>query len=164
MNEIHQAAFELRINDLKQIASGGADLSGTLLAACSAHDPDPDLQRRVLRYLVEQGVDVQEADKNGVTPLHRAVRFRSPQAVADLLALGADVNAVDKRSGSTPLHRAVTSTGAPATAGKSDEAMQIVRQLLAAGADRNLKNKDGRTSEDDLKNATLRAVFNEQSM
>lgn len=47
-------------------------------------------------------------------------------------------------SGSTPLHRAVTSTGAPGTAGKQAEALQIVGILLEFGANPALKNKLGK--------------------
>jgi ankyrin repeat protein len=108
MNELQQAAFELRLNDLKRLARNKAVLDGTFWAACSAHDPDPEKQVRVIRFLIQRGVSVNETDKNGVTPLHRAVRFRSLAAAKELLACGAAVNVVDTKSRSTPLHRAVT--------------------------------------------------------
>ncbi len=161
MHELHQAAFELRLNDLKQLIRNDAVLDGALLAACSAHDPDPTLQVRVIRHLIRCGASVHETDKNGVTPLHRAVRFRSPAAAKELIACGADVNAVDQRTGSTPLHRAVTNTGAPSTAGKQDGAVELVRLLLSNGADAQLRNKSGKTAFDYVKNAALRDVFGE---
>ena len=65
-------------------------------------------------------------DKNGVTPLHFAARFRNFAAASELIANGADVNAACKRSRSTPLHRVVYFTGAPGTAGKSKDRLQII--------------------------------------
>ena len=159
MTPIQQAAFELRLEDLKQLAIKEADLTGTLLAACSAHDPDPKQQVGVIRFLAKRGVSVDETDKNGVTPLHRAVRFRSVAAARELLALGAEVNPVDRKSGSTPLHRAVTSTGAPATAGKQDEALALVRLLVEHGADVALKNKAGKIPLDYARSDQLRRAL-----
>jgi uncharacterized protein len=117
------------------------------------------MQVRAIRYLLKCGVAVNETDKNGVTPLHRAVRFRSPAAVKELIARGADVNAVDSRTRSTPLHRAVTQTGAPATAGKMDSAIEIAKLLLANGADPRIKNKNGKTPIDYARNAEMKAVL-----
>lgn len=65
-----------------------------------------------------------------------------------LLEHGARVNQACTRSGSTPLHRAVTSTGAPGTAGKQEEAIQIVGILLEFGANAALKNKLGKKPAD----------------
>src|SRR5438552_10920288 len=52
----------------------------------------------------------------------------------------------DLRNGSTPLHRAVTQTGAPGTAGRQAAAIEIIRLLLAAGADPSITNKSDRKS------------------
>jgi tankyrase len=100
------------------------------------------------KALLKSGADVNQTDKNGVTPLHHAVRFRSPAAVRTLLEHGALVNQACTRSGSTPLHRAVTSTGAPGTAGKQGEAIQIIDILLEFGANPALKNKLGKKAAD----------------
>jgi uncharacterized protein len=159
MNQIQQAAFELRLDDLKNMIRHDGDLSGTLLAASSAHDPDPTIQVLVIRYLLQCGIAINETDKNGVTPLHRAVRFRSLAAVKELIACGADINAVDKKTKSTPLHRAVTNTGAPATAGKMDCAIEITKLLLTNGADPRIKNKNGKTPIDYAKNSEMKDVL-----
>ena len=98
-------------------------------------------------------------DKNGVTPLHHAVRFRSPVAVETLLRLGAAVNQPCKRSGSTPLHRAVTSTGAPSTAGKQARAREIIKMLLRYGADPSIKNKLGKKPADYVRDEDLRRLL-----
>src|SRR5262245_7776320 len=101
-----------------------------LAGICCRRNPDPEKQRADIEAALQAGADLQEIDKNGVTPLHHAVRFRSPVAVETLLVHGAAVNQTCRRSGSTALHRAVTSTGAPGTAGKIKEAKQIVEMLL----------------------------------
>lgn len=101
-----------------------------------------------VKELLKSGEDVNQTDKNGVTPLHHAVRFRSPAAVRALLEHGARLNQACTRSGSTPLHRAVTSTGAPGTAGKQEEAIQIIEILLEFGANPALKNKLGKKPGD----------------
>lgn len=130
-----------------------------LSQVCCDRNPDPDLQRKKITKLVKAGSDLHETDKNGVTPLHHAVRFRSPAAVATLLELGADANRQCKRSGSTPLHRAVTQTGAPGTAGREAEAKQIVELLLSHGADPAMKNKAGKTAGENAKNPEILALL-----
>jgi uncharacterized protein len=98
-------------------------------------------------------------DKNGVTALHHAVRFRSPAAVKTLLEYGANVNQTCRRNGSTPLHRAVTQTGAPGTAGKREAAKEIIQILLAAGADTSIVNKSGKRPVDYVKDKTIKSLL-----
>jgi hypothetical protein len=52
------------------------------------------------------------------------------------------------RSTASRLHRAVTNTGAPETAGKSKQVEEILKLLLAHGADPALKNTAGKTPRD----------------
>lgn len=134
-----------------------------LSSVCTEKDPDPVQQREAMLALLARGADVGETDKNGVTPLHHAVRFRSPVAVQTLIERGANVNQACKRSGSTPLHRAVTSTGAPHTAGKRAEALQIIALLMTAGADATLKNKSGKTPLDYVTDETIRQLLQRRS-
>jgi ankyrin repeat protein len=119
-----------------------------LSGVCAERNPNPaDLRRRLIA-LLEAGADVHASDKNGVTALHHAVRFRNPIAVKTPIEHGANVNQACLKSGSTPLHRAVLSTGAPGTAGKQAEACEIVALLLAAGADPSVRNRLGKTPGD----------------
>ena len=159
MNETQRAAFELRLDDLKELFAQNRSMKGTLVAASSAHDPHPLVQAKVIRWLVEAGVPVNETDKNGVTPLHRAVRFRSLAAVRQLIALGADVNAIDKRSKSTPLHRVATHTGAPETADKREITLEIAHELLSHGANLKIKNKRGKVPFDYVQELGLEGLF-----
>ena len=93
-----------------------------------------------------------------MTALHRAVRARSPAAVAALLSAGADPGAATRKAGSTALHLAVAPTGASGTAGAGDYQLEIVRMLLAAGAtladvDRNGVTVANRVNSQALRNA-----------
>ena len=129
------------------------------LAACASESAEPSAQVKAIEAQIRAGVDVGATDKNGVTILHHAVRFRSPAAVRALIAMGANVNQTCTRSGSTPLHRAVTSTGAPGTAGMKAEAREIVALLLAAGADSSIRNKKGKTPGDYATDETIKALL-----
>jgi len=130
-----------------------------LSRVCCQRNPDPKGQRAAIKSLLRAGANIHETDKNGVTPLHYAVRFRSPAAVATLLRHGAAVNQVCRRSRSTALHRAVTSTGAPGTAGKDKEARRIVELLLKFGADPGIKNKSGKKPADYVRDDELRRLL-----
>lgn len=130
-----------------------------LSAICCERDGDSDDQRRRLLSLLAEGADVNECDKNGVTPLHHAVRFRNPGLVELLLDSGADVNRACSRSGSTPVHRAVNATGAPGTAGKNKEQEQIIQLLLKAGADPMVRNKRGMSALDYVSNLRIRELL-----
>ena len=126
---------------------------------CAERNPDPSHQRDRIRELLESGADVHAADRNGVTALHHAVRFRSPAAVSTLIEYGADVNRACRKSGSTPLHRAVTATGAPGTAGRRVEAVEIVRLLIRAGADPTIRNKLDKVPLDYAKDPEIRQLL-----
>jgi tankyrase len=126
---------------------------------CAEQNPNPESQRKRLIESLASGANIHAADKNGVTALHHAVRFRSAAAVKTLIEHGADVNRACRRSGSTPLHRAVTSTGAPSTAGKQAEARDIIELLLAAGADPSIRNKAGKTPGDYATDEAIRALL-----
>jgi uncharacterized protein len=116
-------------------------------------------QRRRFVEEMARAADIHATDKNGVTALHHAVRFRSPAAVKTLIARGANVNQACRRNGSTPLHRAVTQTGAPGTAGRQTAAVEIIRLLLAAGADPSIPNKAGKKPADYVTDTTIQSLL-----
>jgi ankyrin repeat protein len=134
-------------------------MENELFDICCERDPKPADQRKRLVWALKHGADIHAADKNGVTALHHAVRFRSPQAVKTLIEHGANVNQVCRRNGSTPLHRAVTQTGAPGTAGKGEAAREIIRILMDAGADPSIVNKSGKRPVDYITDESIKLLL-----
>ena len=137
-------------------------MENELFSICCERAPNSADQRRRLIALLKAGADIHATDNNGVTALHHAVRFRSSVAVETLIEHGANVNQVCRKSGSTPLHRAVTQTGAPGTAGSRQEALDIIRLLIAAGTDASITNKSGRKPADYVKDDAIKSLLNTQ--
>ena len=73
--------------------------------------------------LIEAGADPNALDKNGVTPLHRAVRTRCAAAVKALLEGGADPRRKNK-NGSTPMLLATQNTGRGGSGSREAKAQQ----------------------------------------
>jgi ankyrin repeat protein len=92
-----------------------------------------DAQRETVSVLIELGADPNATDKNGTTPLLRAIRNRNATAVEALLDRGADVRATNK-SGSTAFQLASWTTGKGGSGSPHAKAQQeqIVRLLRAA--------------------------------
>ena len=134
-------------------------MENELFDICSDRNPKPAEQQRQIVRALKRGADIHATDKNGVTALHYAVRFRSPAAVKTLIEHGANVNQACRRNGSTPLHRAVTQTGAPGTAGKGEAAEEIIRILLTAGADTSITNKSGKKPADYVTDKTVKSLL-----
>jgi uncharacterized protein len=134
-------------------------MENELFDICSDRNPKPAIQRRQIIAALKRGADIHATDKNGVTALHHAVRFRSPAAVKALIEGGANVNQVCRRNGSTALHRAVTQTGAPGTAGRQAAAIEIIRLLLAASADPSIRNKSGKKPADYVRDEAIKRLF-----
>ena len=164
---LHLAAAGLRYDAARALLAAGAPVNAVnRRGATSLHyacDPrplsptwDPGAQRRIIELLVSAGATADQPDRGGVTPLHRAVRARSPAAVAALLSAGADPRAATSKAGSTPLHLAVAPTGASGTAGAGDLQLEIVRMLLAAGATMADVDRNGVAVADRIQSQALR--------
>jgi len=152
---LHLAAAGYRVQIAKVLLDSGADVNSSanhrkghpLHYAADGYviSPNYDARRqvRMLGCLLDAGADLQAADKNGATALHRAVRTRCAEAVKFLLEAGASPN-MPNLHGSTPLHLAVQDTGR----GGSGEPVareaqnEIIKLLLERGV--NVKARDGR--------------------
>lgn len=128
------------------------------------------------RALARHEVALDATDKDRLRPLHIAAMRGDAAMVAELCALGADVNA-RARDGSTPLHLCAAGCvdaverliaggakldrkdGAGATplmVAVTTGVLPVVQRLLAAGADTDVQDKEGET-------ALHRAVWRDRS-
>jgi hypothetical protein len=90
---------------------------------------NPKRQVETIELLLGAGAGLEAQDKNGATPLHRAVRTRCAAAVECLLAAGADPTKRNK-AGSTPFHLAVQNTGRGGSGG--EVAREVQRAIIEA--------------------------------
>jgi len=114
-----------------------ADKVGTLKSAAAEGKPD-----EVKRLIEEVGVPVDQPDEYGDTALHAAAQNGRNDIVKYLLLKGANPNARNT-VGSTPLHKLFSS---------KYEQKNILKQLLKANADINIRNGAGKLPEEFVKN------------
>ncbi|GIL43221.1 hypothetical protein Vafri_1023 [Volvox africanus] len=107
---------------------GDGAIEETVHAAASAGDVD------LLKKLVAEGANVDEADEEGRTALHFAAGYGEIECVKVLIEAKAKLDAVDTNQ-NTALHYA-------AGYGQAES----VKLLLESGADRTAKNLDGKTA------------------
>ena len=119
---LHVAAAGYRVQLVQHLLAAGADAKAAANRRRStplhyASDGfvagphfDPQQQLATLGLLLNAGASINAQDRNGASALHRATRTRCADAVAYLLAAGADP-LLRNESGSTPLHLAVQTTG-----------------------------------------------------
>lgn len=100
-------------------------------------------QIEAIRCLLDAGAEINAQDKNGATPLHRAVRTRGAAAVKCLLDAGADPSLKNK-PGSTAFHLAVQNTGHGGTGSVVAKILQreIIEEFVSRGV--SVKQKDGK--------------------
>ena len=103
-------------------------------------------QVRMIDVLLKAGADIHAQDKNGATPLHRAVRTRCAAAVNCLLNAGSDATLRNK-PGSTPFHLAVQNTGRGGSGAEKAKIAQreIIRAFLERGISPTLKDGMGKS-------------------
>jgi len=165
---LHLAAAAQNIQAAKLLLKAGADANAEnrrratpLHYACDVRPAlssvwNPKRQAAMISLLIEHSASLEHADRGGATPLHRAVRARSSEAVRQLLEAGARADSRLTKQQSTPLHLAVHSTGAGGTAGAIDEQIEIIRLLLKYGADPAIPDATGRTAYDAARNLQVR--------
>lgn len=112
----------------------GADIGECNIKGVNAvHIAAQGNQAAMIYYLIKSyGFEVDEIDQDGNTALHWAVITGAEDAVAFLLALGADPNALNS-SMDTPLHLAVYSI-------EEHWCMRNIKNLLLEGANRHSRN------------------------
>jgi len=120
----------------------------------------PKRQVDTISCLLRHGANLRAPDKNGATPLHRAVRTRCADAVRCLLRAGSDPAARNK-SGSTPFHLAVQNTGRGGSGAPAAISAQrdIIKQFLALGVSPDLKNGAGKTVRDTARSPWIRQLL-----
>jgi len=123
---------------------------------------DPTRQVATIGCLLDQGANIHTQDKNGATPLHRAVRTRCAAAVRTLLQAGGDP-ALQNRSGSTPFHLAVQNTGrgGTGTAAAISAQREIIKEFLSLGVSPDLKGGNGKRVRDCAPSDWIREVLAE---
>src|SRR5581483_212431 len=96
--------------------------------------------------LLKAGAAIEAQDKNGATPLHRAVRTRCAAAVKCLLDAGADAT-IRNKPGSTAFHLAVQNTGRGGSGADKARTAQreIIQAFLARGVSAQLKDAKGKS-------------------
>lgn len=117
-------------------------------------------QVETIDCLLEAGARIHLQDKNGATPLHRAVRTRCAAAVRCLLRAGSDPT-IRNKPGSTPFHLAVQNTGrggsgAPVAINAQRE---IINEFLSAGVDPELKNAKGKSVRASAQSPWIREIL-----
>jgi ankyrin repeat protein len=92
--------------------------------------------------LLDGGADPNVADKAGFTPLHLAAQAGSLDLVKKLLAKGAKPNAQTAQAAPVPFRPATGEQTALLLAARNDR-VEVMRALIAAGADPKIKGQDG---------------------
>jgi len=155
---LHIAAAGYRLEIASMLLDAGADASAAknhrssqpLHYASDGHVEsnswDAKRQVRMIELLLKSGADIHARDKNGATPLHRAVRTRCADAVKCLLNAGSDATLKNK-PGSTPFHLAVQNTGRGGSGAEKAKTAQreIIQSFLQRGISPSLRDGKGKT-------------------
>jgi len=169
---MHLAAAGHRVELVRLFLAAGADAnsaanhrqSGPLHYAADGYIIGPDWnatqQVKTIQCLLDAGADINAPDKNGATPLHRAVRTRCAAAVKCLLERGSDPRLRNK-PGSTPFHLAVQNTGRGGTGADAAKAAQrqIIHEFLSFGLSPALKDSNGKSVLDSARSSWIRAIL-----
>jgi len=169
---LHLAAAGYRVELVQLLLAAGADpnsatnhrRSSPLHYTADGYITGPDWnakrQVRTIQCLLDSGAGINIPDKNGATPLHRAVRTRCAAAVKYLLERGADAMLKNK-PGSTPFHLAVQNTGRGGSGAEAAIAAQrqIILEFLAFGLDPALKDGKGKSVFDSARSDWIRDML-----
>jgi hypothetical protein len=169
---LHLAAAGYRLEIVRCLLAAGADpnAAGNHRRSTPLHyaadgyinGPAWDARRQVstLRCLLDAGADINVQDKNGATPLHRAVRTRCAAAVQFLLKAGA-ASTLKNEPGSTPFHLAVQDTGRGGSGTELARAAQrrIIEVFVSSGVSTALKDGKGKSVLDCARSSWIREML-----
>jgi hypothetical protein len=169
---LHLAAAGYRVEIVKLLLAAGSDPnasmnhrhSGPIHYAADGYiiGPawDPERQVQTIESLLAAGAEVNAQDKNGATPLHRAVRTRCAAAAHVLLEAGGDPTLRNK-PGSTPFHLAVQNTGRGGTGTDKARTAQreIIEEFLRFGVSPAIRDCNGKSVLDWVKSGWIREMF-----
>ena len=173
---LHLAAAGYRVELVRLLLVAGADpnstinhrRSGPLHYAADGYINGPawNAKRQVetIQCLLEAGAEINAQDKNGASPLHRAVRTRCAAAVKCLLKAGGNPTLKNK-SGSTPFHLAVQDTGRGGTGAEAARTAQrqIIHEFLSFGLNPALEDGNGKSVFDCVRSAWIRDILAENA-
>jgi uncharacterized protein len=136
-----EAARANRVDDARELIERGADVNAkdmtqqsAYLYATSEVGPDPAM----LELMLANGADVGAKDSYNGTGLIRAAHRGYPEIVERLLAAGIELDHVNRLGWTALLEAIILGDG-----GRSH--VETVRQLVDAGADVNLADREGVT-------------------
>ena len=169
---LHVAAAGHRVKTAKLLLDAGADVGAArnhrrsqplhYAADGCLENPHWDALRqvRMIEVLLKAGADLHAQDKNGATPLHRAVRTRCADAVKTLLNAGSDATLKNK-PGSTPFHLAVQNTGRGGSGTEMAKSAQreIIQAFLGRGVSPSLKDSNGKSVFDWARSDWIRVML-----
>ena len=169
---LHLAAAGYRVEIVRLLLDAGANpnaranhrQSGPLHYAADGYVSGPNSidnrQVKTIECLLDAGAEINAQDKNGASPLHRAVRTRCAAAVKYLLERGAVATMMNK-PGSTPFHLAVQNTGQSGSGAEEAKEAQreIIQTFLSAGLNPRLKDGNGKSVFDCARSDWIRDLL-----
>ena len=129
--KVYEAAESGDIDELRLLLKSNPSLvkSTDQYGSTPLHGAAGEEDTQVVDLLLTNGADINAKNNDGVSPIHVAVY---PRMAAYLITKGADIN-LPSSNGDTPLH----------TFAAEAEGLDVMEVLLKAGANPNLRNRQG---------------------